>query len=365
MTQARGKLVNPAITPCYHVIGRCVRRAFLCGEDHYSGKDYSHRREWFLERLSLLTEVFTVHLAAYAIMSNHYHLCVFMDWDAPKDLSDEEVARRWMKLHKGHSLVDVWLKGEGSAAQRSGALEIIAKWRKRLCNLSWFMKCLNEYVARRANKEDNCKGSFWESRFKSQALADEAAILSCMAYVDLNPIRAGMAKTPETSDYTSIQQRIREYHKPDDSPLSLVKDNTQELPPHKNFPKKRKIIKRIKNTPHPYTRFAPKLHSFIGNEGPDGNKHGLLFHAKEYLALVDWIGRSIRDDKRGNIPHTIAPILQRLGLDADALVDSLTRSHDQGIAHGKAENLKQLAQINNQSRLWASSLCIASQIAPS
>jgi len=71
------------------------------------------------------------------------------------------------------------------------------------------MQLLNQYIARQANIEDKVTGCFWESRFKSQALLDERALLTCMAYVDLNPIRAAMAKTPENSDYTSIQERIK------------------------------------------------------------------------------------------------------------------------------------------------------------
>jgi REP element-mobilizing transposase RayT len=87
-------------------------------------------------------------------------------------------------------------------------IRTVETYRSRLMDISWFMRLLNESVARQANQEDNCTGRFWEGRFKSQALLDEAALAACMAYVDLNPVRANIAQTPECSDYTSVKQRV-------------------------------------------------------------------------------------------------------------------------------------------------------------
>ena len=290
MTQSRASQVSLEETPYYHCICRCVRRAFLCGKDHYSGQDYEHRRQWVVSRLALLVDVFAIDLCAYAVMSNHYHLVLKIDRLRALSWSPEEVALRWMQLFSGHPLVARWQAGVADAIETSTVLEIIECWRARLFDLGWFMKCLNEHLARRANAEDKCTGRFWESRYKSQALLDEKSLLRCMAYVDLNPVRAGVAATPEASDYTSVQQR---------SAVLRAANPEAEGPQLLPF-KDEHIIAAEEGT--------------AAEEGAMLNLVGLL----DYLELVDATGRAIIAGKRGAIAGDAAGVLDRLGIDRRA-----------------------------------------------
>jgi hypothetical protein len=183
MTQPRSALVALDATPWYHVVSRCVRRAYLCGHDAHSGRNFEHRRGWIVVRVD----------AERALA-----------WDR------DEVLRRWTLLFTGPELVQRYrAHPEGLCAAELARVDLwVATYRERLTDLSWFMRVLNEPIARQANAEDGVPGRFWEGRFKSQALLDEQAVLTAMAYVDLNPIRAKMAETPETSDYTSVAERI-------------------------------------------------------------------------------------------------------------------------------------------------------------
>ena len=210
MTRPRSQIVSLTDTPYYHCVSRCVRRAFLCGEDAYSGKNLDHRKSWLVDRLMLLGEVFAIDIAAYAVMSNHYHLVVRMNPDRSRRWSRDDVISHWLSLYNGDPLVHCYLGGDiQSEADRRHLDRIVETWRERLSSINWFMRLVNEYMARRANKEDDCTGRFWEGRFKSRALLDEATLLSRMAYVDLNPVRAGTSETLDESDFTSIQARIR------------------------------------------------------------------------------------------------------------------------------------------------------------
>ena len=214
MTIPRRTLIDINSTPYYHCIARCVRRAFLCGVDSLTGNNYEHRKPWVVDRLKKLAGIFAIEVCPYAVMSNHYHVVLHIDTKTGERWSDREVCQRWTQLFVGPLLVQRFLSGDAlDKTQRQRVTKYAKTYRQCLLDISWFMRCLNEYLARRANAEDDCKGRFWEGRFKSQALLDEAAVLSCMAYVDLNPVRAGLVDRPEASDFTSIQERIRQWQK--------------------------------------------------------------------------------------------------------------------------------------------------------
>ena len=273
----------------YHCVSRNVRKAWLCGEDHATGCNYDHRRQWIVDRIDLLSKNFSVDICAYAVMSNHYHLVLHVDYKRSLTWSAEEVVLRWWQIFPKK-----WLNAENKEFHLQRLIqdsEKIAIWRERLGNLSWFMRCLNEPIARRANKEDDCTGRFWDGRFKSQILLDRAALITCMAYVDLNPVRAKIAETPETSDYTSVAVRIKEKQ-------AVKSEKTATLVP-----------------------FASNYQEQLKKQ-----KQGLLclpIEQEDYLKLVDWTGRKIKQGKRGSIPREIAPILQRLKVNDSQWVDGV------------------------------------------
>ena len=228
-------------------------------------------------------------------MSNHYHLVLKVCPEQLVDLSEDEIMDRWCALFKGPLLVQNYRSGEDlKPFERSAVSDIVNVWRTRLSSISWFMRCLNQPIAHQANREDKCTGKFWESRFTSQALKSEEALVSCMAYVDLNPVRAEMADTPETSSYTSIQERLQpvfnlQHAIDDQTDGGDLLDFTMTLKPLLPFEN------RLLNDP----------------------QTGILFNFEAYLALVDWTGRIIRSDKCGHIDSALPPILDRLQITAD------------------------------------------------
>jgi len=246
--------------------------------------------------------------------SNHYHLVLRVDETPACDWPDSEVVQRWSLIYPRDAKLNANKK-----------LKII-EWRRRLYDISWFMRCLNEPFARAANKEDDCKGRFWESRFKSQALLDEGAVLSAMVYVDLNPIRAGIVNTPEESEFTSIYDRIKK----------LKKQTT----------KHRENVQTIDNT--------SQVEHLLDLNSPTHNKQcaEIDISLSDYLDLVDYTGRVVREDKKGAIPSHLKPILTRLEFDSDGWL-FIVKNIGSGFSHaiGSAFHLTHFSQMQNRERV--------------
>lgn len=273
MTSPRRQLVDPTSPGYFHCVTRCVRRAFLCGFDAETGDSFEHRKQWVEERILELGSILAVGVYAYAVMSNHVHVVVYVDPDAAARWSDEEVGVRWARLFPVRlpdGSVDA-LATRNRVEATAGNPERVSTCRARLASLSWFMRCLNEPIARRANREDACTGRFWEGRFKCQALLDDAALLACMSYVDLNPVRAKMADDLASSSHTSAHRRIQ----------ASSGDVAAAL--------------------RPVSAGVPE--------------RALSISAVDYLVLVDWTGRQVRADKRGAIAESAPSVLRRVGVD--------------------------------------------------
>jgi REP element-mobilizing transposase RayT len=265
-----------------------------------------------------LSDIFAIDLCAYTVLSNHYHIILHVDSETSAAWSEQEVIERWQRLFSLPDIVQRYLSIEiTTKVERKVVSELATLWRNRLQDISWFMRCLNEPIARQANKEDGCTGRYWEGRFKSQALLDEKALAACMAYVDLNPVRSGIANTPEDSKYTSIVERVAQLK----SPRATDKEDERS-----------------------------GLLPFVGNTRQNMPK-GLPWRLVDYLELVDWTGRAILERKRYYIPETLPPVLERLQIDTQnwLYLTQHFESKFKGLV-GACNKLKQVCQNLGYSR---------------
>lgn len=285
MTVPRSEIFEPNEIGMYHCISRCVRRAYLCGFDSVTKNSYEHRRTWIRERLAFLVDVFSIELISYSIMMNHLHTLIRNRPDVARAWSPKEVARRWRLLFPYR-----WENGRPAEPNKreimaiANDLELVEIYRERLSSISWFNRCLCEYLARKANYEDECKGRFWEGRFKSQKVYDTSGIIACSAYIDLNPIRAKIATTPEDSDFTSIQDRIR-----------ALRNKSYSIKLNSN---------------------SPRLISI--EEATNGR-----LTTEQYLQVVDCTGRIYKEGK-GRIPKEIEDIFSRIKINPEMWVDTIS-----------------------------------------
>ena len=335
MTIARKDIVNDDLEMTYLCDVRCVRRSFLSGKDTYSGKNFDHRKEWIADRVRFLIGSFSLEMLGYGIMDNHFHIMPRMLPDLAKAWDDETVARRYLRVfppRPRHKKDDPLAKMEQAVQRLLRQTGKLAKYRRRLHSLSWFMRCLDEFIARKANKEDGCKGRFWEGRFHCQALLDQEAILAAMIYVDMNPVRADKARTPEDSEYTSARARIEERQAMEQAAiLSAAEEPLGE--------RAQAEMARIEEVLKSHDWLSPLT------KGSDGRGVFSRLSLDEYLTILDRTGRVIRSDRRGTIPVELAPILERLAIRTGKWIESIAE-YDRLFRRvlGREEDVRALAR---------------------
>ena len=318
-----------------HCVQRCVRRAFLAGVDVVSGKNFEFRREWIRRRMEALASVFACDVLSYAILSNHMHLILRSRPDVVKQWSDEMVALRWLKAFPGRRIEEHLGEPTESDVQALVADKMrMAEIRKRLSNISWFMRALSEPIARMANRQDQVTGRFWEGRFKAQKITDEAGLLACAMYVDLNPVRAAMAETPDDSVHTSAYDRIEGAKgrqvdamafdlKPaaqDEVAVDQKSKTTAELKQKKANRRSNPTGKKIRRDEwlSPLTLDDSKLSSDPQVSATDiraSDKGFLNVSLRDYLRLLRWTAKQTRPGENRRVPPSLADVVSRLGID--------------------------------------------------
>ncbi len=331
----RSSVYRPQEIAILHCTQRCVRRAYLSGVDAVSGTDYSYRKDWIRMRIEKLASVFGLDILTYAILSNHLHVVVRSRPDVVASWSERQAALRWLQIFPGkridEQLGDPTTHDVETLANNPERMALV---RRRLSDVSWFMRALSEPIARLANRQDKCTGSFWEGRFKAQRLLDEAALLACCMYVDLNPVRAAMAESPASSEFTSAYDRMKAANgetmesaaapmqtiNREDAARILKNSTPEQLARRRKDAKKRRGERVAKDA-----WLAPlTLNSRV--TGPAANKEGVRASDKgfldmslaDYLALLHWTGSKGRSDKSGKITADCgadyAPVLAKLGI---------------------------------------------------
>ncbi len=319
-----------------HAIQRCVRKAFLAGRDDRTGVDYSFRREWIRRRMEALASVFGIDVLTYAIMSNHLHVILRNRPDVVAAWSDEEVAVRWLRVFPGRRLDEQLAEPTDSDVKKLASdAERLAIVRRRLSDISWFMRALSEPIARLANRQDGCTGRFWEGRFRAQRIVDEAGLLACSMYVELNPVRAALADSPEQSVYTSAYDRIQAERgeKIPSAAFDLVSVSSDQAGDHLRETsvadrKQQRRTKRRNPTGKqisldcwlaPLTKLEgqladdPEVHR-QGVRASDKGFLGLDWH--QYLTLLQWTAEQRSKGQVAKVPEKLQGILGKLGIDA-------------------------------------------------
>ena len=326
-SSSRRKLLGGNRQGTYHCWARCVRRAFLCGRDPYSKKDYSHRRRWIMEREEQLAALFTIDIEFHTELSNHLHIVLRTCPRAAKKLTPEEVVRRWLTITKLSKCFTDELPeiDEKRVKELAKDKKKVAKLRKRLSKVSWFMGTLLENIARRSNCEDATSGKFWSTRYGCRECTDPGSVLICGIYVDLNLIRAGEASSVKTAKFTSVYQRLQA-RKQSRHSKSRADGWLAEL----TLRPERKDEEHLADSSRTVRRATDM---------------GVLpMSLQDYVYLLDWTAQMIKSGKRSTIPKDIESVLDHMQVNPETWLDTV-KKYDKIFSHaiGSPDSMEKVA----------------------
>lgn len=393
----RSEVVEVDTVSVYHCYARSVRQFLLLGRYTDEAGNVGDRRDWIQELQIKLASLFAIEIGFLAILRNHLHVVLRIRPDIAGTWSDEDVVRRWLTIAriKRMGLCDVPAPSKKRIQQELARPGRVAELRNRLAHPSWWMGTLCESISRRINREEERKGTCWEGRYGCRRLADEVGALLCGIYVDLNLIRAGLARTPEESRYTSAYDRIQARQLLLELEAHLLQSQQkQEQQEEQRQEEQRQEQQQEQQQPASTAPTDPPQDQEADSvEVPSGvlpdaylapiyldesqpvdceafrrsvtscrasDKGFLPITLDEYLALLDATGRVIIEGKKGAIPDHLEPILQRLGIRASVWVAAVENYASWfGSVVGHVEQIKRAAARAGRRWLRGKSHCAA------
>jgi hypothetical protein len=347
MASVRSDTVEDGVVATYHCWSECVRRAWLCGRDEETGKDYEHRRGWVEDLAEQFAGLLALEVGFFAVLVNDLQFVLRTRPDLVDQWSDEEVVTRFMRFARLVKSADGRTYEEPTEEEiqeRMGDPEKVARYREVLWHPSAFMGGLEESISRRGNREDGCKGHFWADRYGCRRLDTLAAVFLCALYIDLFPIRKGEADTPEASVHTSVYRRIAAQKQrvgqaansaanPAASPAANPAANPAESPPGKlpdcRLPDGWLPDCRLADCWLAELSFDPRSDALVAQQGASqsgaraSDKGFLPVSFATYLETLDWFARQMREGKAGALPQNLAPILERLDLKLEVCQEAI------------------------------------------
>lgn len=291
---ARKEIIRPNQVAVYHCWATTLPKMVLCGKK--GKKDYDHRKEWIRARLVQMSEVFAVEVCGYSINKDRLDVVIRVRPDVAKKWSKEEVARRWKMIHPQDR--DRELEFETVKPSKQQTQELLAdkgqleECRKRLFDVTWFVRDLCEAVARRMNREEGRKGRVWYGRFRTRQILDAPAALAACVALEASPVLSGCTGDIAQGGYSSACDRIAGVK---------ARAKAKARAPRSNDPDA---------WLNPLDAGKPR--------GKTPAKSAFPMNPSDYVQVVEWTGKQFAAKKMDAAPPAdVAAAIKKMGLDPE------------------------------------------------